>query len=109
VKIDTAGAVRAARNAADCAPGESWSTPYPAEPTRTLDADAMAALERAIDASGVLGVVTGADSTLTSDGAFEEIEITRGDDRRTIRVLNPTEGPFVRAREAILRATGEGP
>ena len=108
VHIDSAGAVRTAKNVVDCAPGESWSTPYPAQPARTLDAESLAALEREIESSGVLGDVASADSTTVSDGAFEEIEITRGADRRTIRVLNPRAGPFVRARAAILRAIGEG-
>jgi hypothetical protein len=109
VRIDPDGSVYAATNVAECQPGESWSAPFPAVAARKLTTSDRAELAREIDASGLLAMAEVTDQGVVADGVVEEIEIVRGDERRTIRVVNVTPAPFLRARAAILRAAGELP
>ena len=107
VRIAASGEVYSATNATDCPAGERWSTPFPSDPARRLGGSELGALRHDIEATGVLAMADSTDAGTATDGVIEEIEISRGRDRTTIKAVNVSSGPFVLARAAILRAAGE--
>lgn len=107
IRIEPDGAVYLATNASECPAGKSWSTPFPPEAARRLTEAERAGLRREIDRSGVLALDPETDPGGVADGIVEEIELMRGADSRTVRVVNASPASFVRARAAILRVAGE--
>lgn len=106
IHIDRDGKVFKATNLTDCAPGEHFSTPYPAQPGRTLDTKERAGLVRAIRSSGFFNLPThySSPSKAATDGFIEEIEVTLGTPRHTVVMENATMPAFAQVKQRIIDA-----
>ena len=104
IKIDERGNVFSAVNQTECARGKRWSTPYPAQPVRTLDLAARQRIADAIRDSGFFDLKPRYARDDRDDGYLEEIDATLGGKRHSVVVDNTDEPHFRRVRQALIRA-----
>ena len=89
-RVDAVGRVWKAQNLTDCAPGEKWSTPYPAAPLRTLSPRQRARLEETVEKEKFFELAPRHTdpNKVTSDGYVEEIEVNQGGRRHQVAAEN---------------------
>ena len=106
LKLDGSGRLFRTANRTDCRKGESWSTPYPGRPVRTVSRARRAALGQLIRHSGFLDlparvVPAGPAGGATSDGALEEIEVRIDGHSHLVTCEGPAPPAFRSVRAAI--------
>ena len=104
IKIDARGDVFAAVNQAECARGQAWSTPYPAQPTRTLTDAERAQLAGVIRHSGFWALSSQAAEV--DDGTIEELDVALDGATHSVRMDNATAPAFQQVRQALLDFEG---
>ena len=107
-RIESDGRVFTATNTANCTGGSPWSTPYPAQPARTLSASELDALARTVLGSGFFDLPArySTPGRASMGGRDEELEITVGQ-RKHLAVMeqNSSQPAFTTVRQAVVDAS----